>query len=372
MKSIPKYQFLSLILLILFPWLGMSQSLNLLTALEEAVSETSGLVVLNDHIITHNDSGGAPALYEVDTLTGTVTRTVYLSNASNVDWEDICTDDDYLYIGDFGNNQGTRTDLKIYRLSVAAYLSSENDTVSVDTIHFNYADQTDFSPGPFSTNFDAEAFIAINDSLYIFTKNWGNFRSNVYVLPNQPGSYQAERIDSLDTQGLITGATFSPSTNTVVLSGHTFSNAFVIELMNFTTPLFSDGMVEKFPLAHPPGYAFQVEGIAALSPGFYLLSAEEGLSGSSALYSVNTDVDVGLDNPAFSYPVIYPNPAFGAIRVDYENFTFAKIFDTNGYLKLSTQSADINISALQAGCYYLVLYNELGYRVFTRQLIILP
>jgi len=37
------------------------------------VRETSGLIYLNGKLITHNDSGGEPALYELDTITGNVT-----------------------------------------------------------------------------------------------------------------------------------------------------------------------------------------------------------------------------------------------------------------------------------------------------------
>ena len=73
------------------------------------VIETSGLLFLNGKLITHNDSGDDSNLYEIDTITGNITRTVSVSNATNIDWEDIAQDDTYIYIGDFGNNNGTRT-----------------------------------------------------------------------------------------------------------------------------------------------------------------------------------------------------------------------------------------------------------------------
>ncbi len=92
-------------------------------------------------MITHNDSGGEPKLYEVDTLTGNVTREVLIQNATNKDWEDICHDETYIYIGDFGNNNNYRTDLKIYRITIEDYLN--RDTVEADVIAFNYQDQTE-------------------------------------------------------------------------------------------------------------------------------------------------------------------------------------------------------------------------------------
>ncbi len=80
------------------------------------IAETSGLVFFDNRLITHNDSGGMNALYEINTGTGNISRTVTIQNATNVDWEDICTDNDYIYIGDFGNNNGNRTNLKIYKV----------------------------------------------------------------------------------------------------------------------------------------------------------------------------------------------------------------------------------------------------------------
>jgi len=74
----------------------------------------------------------------------------------------------YIYIGDFGNNAGTRTDLKVYRVDISDYFT--NDTVNAEIIHFTYADQTNFSNQIYAHNFDAEALISIGDSLYIFTK----------------------------------------------------------------------------------------------------------------------------------------------------------------------------------------------------------
>ncbi len=148
----------TLFFVIIFPSLIYGQKITLITALADSIKETSGLIYLNQKLITHNDSEGRPALYEIDSVSGSIIRTVAISNATNIDWEDICHDSTYLYIGDFGND-GSRTDLKIYRLPISSYLTTLNDTVTVDTIQFNYSDQTDFTPNQFSTNFDAEDLV---------------------------------------------------------------------------------------------------------------------------------------------------------------------------------------------------------------------
>lgn len=84
--------------------------------LPDQVKETSGLLFFKGKIITHNDSGDSANLYELDSLNGNLLRTINITNATNVDWEDIAEDNTHIYIGDFGNNNGNRTDLKIYKI----------------------------------------------------------------------------------------------------------------------------------------------------------------------------------------------------------------------------------------------------------------
>lgn len=132
------------------------------------LKETSGLVFYDNRLITHNDSGNLPNLYEIDSISGNITRTVSISNASNVDWEDIAQDEDYLYIADIGNNNGTRTDLKIYRVLKTDYENS--NSVEADIINYSYADQDDFTHNPNNTNWDAESLVVWEDKLYIFKK----------------------------------------------------------------------------------------------------------------------------------------------------------------------------------------------------------
>ena len=123
--------------------------LDLQTELNTTISEVSGIIWIEGRLIGHNDSGDDANLYEIDPVSGEVIRTVMVENANNIDWEDITYDEDYIYIADFGNNDGNRTNLMIYKISKSDFLSMP--TVIADTIKFNYAEQIDFSPGPYST-----------------------------------------------------------------------------------------------------------------------------------------------------------------------------------------------------------------------------
>ena len=95
-----------------------AQDLGALCVLDGSIEESSGMIFLDGRTITHNDSGGGAILFEVDQQTCKVTRQVAIANATNRDWEDIEQDGTYIYIGDIGNNNGTRQDLKIYRILI--------------------------------------------------------------------------------------------------------------------------------------------------------------------------------------------------------------------------------------------------------------
>jgi len=197
-------------------------SATALTVLDQAVKETSGLIFFDGKLVTHNDSGDSPNLYEIDTINGNVTRTVTVSNATNVDWEDITQDDNFIYVGDFGNNNGTRTNLAIYVIDKVEFNSQT--TVTADTILIQYADQTNFSSQPNSNNYDCEAMIAFEDSLMLFSKNWENEKTYLYTLPKSAGVYNLVKRDSFDTQGTITGATYNSFSNEILLTGYKSSN----------------------------------------------------------------------------------------------------------------------------------------------------
>jgi hypothetical protein len=365
-KTLIRNQFCFLIFMVLLSNEVRGQQLTDVVALNSALNETSGLIFLDQKLITHNDSGGEAALYEIDTLTGNIARTVIIANANNIDWEDICFDSNYIYIGDFGNNSGSRTNLRIYRLSIASYLTSSNDTVYVDTVQFNYADQTDFTPSSFSTNFDAEALISVQDSLYIFTKNWGDYRTNVYAVSKQPGSYSISRIDSLDAQGLITGGTYNADSNKIVLTGYTFTDPFIAELSQFSGNLFSNGLVERYTL--DPTESIQVESITAFRLDQYYLTSEDNPTGSSTLMRLNSNAPNGLDLIEMKINRIYPNPANGRICIDGPDSGYnCNLYSGSGALVLCKKNLSshttIDVSGIDPGLYLL----EIKWRGFTQR-----
>ncbi|EDP70602.1 hypothetical protein FBALC1_07583 [Flavobacteriales bacterium ALC-1] len=272
---------------------GFAQQLTLETRLDTTISETSGLLYLNNVLITHNDSGNANQLFDIDISTGKVKRTVTIVNATNTDWEDLTHDDIYIYIGDFGNYKGNRTDLKIYRISIADYFSSTS--VTADIINFSYSNQTSFKSKPFNTGFDAEGLIHYKDKLYVFSKNWREDKIQIYELSKVPGTYSISIVDTIESEGLISGASYNTLNDSIMLCGYG-DGAFLIQLKGFSKGLFSNGSVVRTNINQPENYSSQIEAIIPINSNEYYLSAEKSFSGNPpGLFSFNTSILIDKD-----------------------------------------------------------------------------
>ena len=242
---------------------------NELFLLPGDIDESSGLVMPDTLLWTHNDSQDR-YLYAIDPGSGTVVHKVFVANAENEDWEDIAVDANYVYVGDIGNNFGNRKNLRFFRIRRAELVQ---DTVQADTISFAYEDQVDFSPKPDNqTDFDAEAFVIRGDSIYLFTKQWIAAQTKLYAIPKKPGQYQARLVDRYNVNGLITGAVGIDSLQLVVLCGYTkLMQPFLYLLYDFPGHRVFSGNVRRLNLNLP---FYQIEGIATADGMHYYLSNE--------------------------------------------------------------------------------------------------
>ena len=338
-----------------------AQGLNALSILENSIEETSGLIYLDGRTITHNDSGGGALLFEVDEKTGKVTRQVAIANATNRDWEDIEQDGTYIYIGDFGNNNGSRKDLKIYRISKSDYLNGD-DTATAELIEFSYEDQTDFTSANMNTNFDAEALIAYEGLLYIFTKNWIDGRTHIYRLPKEPGTHSAVRIDEFNSDGLVTGATYNSISDRVILVGYSGISPFLTQLSGFSNGKFSNGSIIRTDLDVPGGISVQIEAIAFENATRHLLSSESNFLGDAGLMDISLST-LSVDDVSGLETLIYPNPAREKLWIVVDSpLKRVEIYDYNGRLVLEKKvnSDSVSLDELPKGNYVIRLFNETG------------
>lgn len=344
-------------LILLFPLVSFGQIVSSICILPEEIQESSGLLWLDHRLITHNDSGGEPILYEVDTMNCEILRRVFVENAENVDWEDLAKDETYLYIGDFGNNDGSRNDLKIYRVLIDDYL--QQDTVSAEIISFNYGEQTDFTPASLATNFDAEAFVALESSLVIFTKNWLNFYTDSYRLPKVPGNYTVFREDTFNVQGLISGASFR-SDGTLLLCGYSLIGGFTLNAY------LNDQSIQHFDLGMANYQidinSYQLEGVAFCNPEGIpsaYLSSEASFSGPATLYGFNPSV-IGINDLNTPDVRIFPNPSSDNMCIQGVQLHQVTLYSIDGQkltlgAAIENQNTWIDLSGLQSGVYFLEL-----------------
>lgn len=198
------------------------------------VNEGSGLVRLlhKNTLLTHNDGGGKPELYEVDS-TGQLLATIPIPATQNVDWEDLTQDPaGNLYIGDIGNNQNKRTDLVIYQV-----VSSQAETPTIGHIKIRY--QTQMKESSIPTIYDCEAMTWHQDSLYLFSKNRGKDRFvRLYAVPARAGEYALMPKDSIYLKTQVTGAALRPDGKELAVL--TYGKIFLFDLTNgllrFTKP----------------------------------------------------------------------------------------------------------------------------------------
>jgi len=241
--------------------------------LHKDVKESSGLIYFKEAIWTMNDSGGLPEIYKIDKTTGEIIQTVNIGNGSNVDWEDITQDENYIYAGDFGNNNGNRKDLKIYKIPKRNISNKKKITITAEIIEFTFHDQQDFTGNSRNHDFDCESVVSAGDSLILFSKNWADNKTRMYRIPKVPGKYEADPEDTFDADGLITGADYLETSKSLILIGYKNHIPFMFLFRDFNGISFGKDEVYRFDFVRMPGA--QTEGVAWLNKDTVVFSTEQ-------------------------------------------------------------------------------------------------
>ncbi|MEL1245068.1 T9SS type A sorting domain-containing protein [Flavobacterium sp. DGU11] len=352
--------------------------------LPNTVDETSGLIKLENRLVTHNDNNDIN-LYSLDSITGAVLQTFPVTGTSNTDWEEISQDAQYVYIGDFGNNSnGNRNNLRIIRVGKAQLISGN---VQANTINFTYSNQTNFTPtGGNNTDFDCEAFIVSQDSIYLFTKQWVTKKTSVYALPKTPGTHVAQLKATYDVSGLITGATYLEDKKLVVLTGYsTLLQPFFYLLYDFNGHDFFSGNKRKVGTSSMGFH--QMEGIATSNGMDYFTTNEHFVQAPIVNVSQKLhkfDLSAYLQDYLENLPLatlrndirskirIYPNPAGDVLYIDIDPILVGiqyNFIDINGRDVqsgiLNSERNRIDVGRLQPGVFIIKVseFPDYSYRL---------
>ena len=155
------------------------------------ISEMSGIVKSpgRDNVFwVHNDSGDSARIFAITAegknIIPTYSKFSYYGevpeegkqqwegfpvlDATNVDWEDIAVDENYLYLSDMGNNGNRRRDLAMYLVSEIDPTASTRTAV-IQKLPIVYPDQDAFPPE--KRHFDSESLFTADGKLYLITKH---------------------------------------------------------------------------------------------------------------------------------------------------------------------------------------------------------
>jgi archaellum component FlaG (FlaF/FlaG flagellin family) len=248
--------------------------------------ETSGIIVYEpNRIWSHNDKGNTNQLFLVDT-TGAIIKTITVTNAQNIDWEDLTVDTQgRIYINNAGNNKNNRTNLSIYRIPNPNLI--EGNTVQAEIIRFAYEDQTKFPPPNSNKNFDVEAIVWRNDSIHLFTKDrstpYTGYTKN-YIIPSTPGNYTVTLVDSFFIETInytapVTAADINLITGELVL----LTKDRILSFTNYPGSKFFKGDIIDYRFTSSVG---QVEAISFVNKRKLYITEEGSSSLPGNIYKV--------------------------------------------------------------------------------------
>lgn len=147
------------------------------------ITEASGIAasrVHDDVYYVHNDSGGAPRFFAMDSA-GNDLGSFVVNAAAAVDWEDIATgpcddspQESCIYLADIGDNPQNRASYTIYRTREPASIGA-GQNINGDAFSFTYPDGSH----------NAEALLAdpATGTLFIVTKSMTS--AGIYRFPDQ-------------------------------------------------------------------------------------------------------------------------------------------------------------------------------------------
>lgn len=146
------YKRLLFILLLLLGAIGLimvsAGSVNEAIVEDMRIDEASGIAAsfkTEGILYTHNDSGGKPVVYTLNSR-GLMPTQLVLDGVKNRDWEDIAVSRDpkdarsYIFVGEIGDNNARYSSVFVYRFEEPALLDTLISIRKIDRIEIQYED----------------------------------------------------------------------------------------------------------------------------------------------------------------------------------------------------------------------------------------
>lgn len=250
-----------------------------LQKISKDLEEISGVQYYAERFFGMNDSGGKPEIYSFSIDNPNAVRTIKVSNATNIDWEDIAMSDKSIFVGDFGNNIGNRKDQKIYAINKKNINPDlENQTVEAKAIEFFFPEQKVYGYQPYQHDFDVESMVYFNNEIHLFTKEWKSQKTHHYTLDLVKGTQPAWLVEEFDLGFLATGADvikLDDEKSRLAIVGYNKKGEVFLMLTDFYNKskewFNNEKLIRKIGDSDELG---QVEGITFINPKEFYISAE--------------------------------------------------------------------------------------------------
>lgn len=203
----------------------------------------------------HNDSADQPRVFAIDSLGNFYQSDRYrnyegvsIAGATNVDWEDITTDDKgNLVIADVGNNYNDRKDLVLYVVPEPSPIAS--NTTFLKKLFFKYPDQKSYTVKE-DFNYDCEAVFFADGKFQMLSKDRMDTYTRLYRMDIEKTDEvnTLTLVDKFDIGGKVTAADATIDGNRLVVI--TYDAIWLFERKSASSSYFS-GNIWWLPVEAP-------------------------------------------------------------------------------------------------------------------------
>lgn len=263
---------------------GNKTELVIKTVLPDELKEISGITAQGENLWVITDKPKS-RVFKLDAA-GRPVQTVNVSNVEATDVEAVASDNNFIYIGDVGDNLGDRVERKIIKISATNIPAGNEVQVTGEVIDFTFPD-AGVAENKKQNNFDCESLLSFKDSLYVFTKDREDNETKLYVLPKNAGRYVARYISSFNSNGLITDAAMNKQNNELALIGYHKGHLypFIFLFTDFYGNNFFSGEHQKIDLADKK-WDWQLEGITYSNKNIVYFTCEETKEVPATFYGI--------------------------------------------------------------------------------------
>lgn len=246
----------SLLLIIYFTISCNTGKLEVVADLPTSLSEISAIEKFpnSETLWVIQDAGNNNHVYGLNTK-GSIIKDITITNAENIDWEDLTIDkDNNLYIGDFGNNSKNRREFEIYKIDPTKELKTTAEIISFELPKEQKAK-------------DFEAFLLYNNHFYIFSKETKKFIT--LKVPNKPGNHIAKVVAEYNLDGKnnrITSAAINANGTYLYLLNHDK----IWEISKFNWDSIFKGKIKEYKFDHDT----QKEGVCLKNSNAFYITDE--------------------------------------------------------------------------------------------------